>query len=306
MPDAGPIYIETTLYFSHICANSAIIPFPPPGPPTPPTPGGGGGQSNTNNSGSRPLIGFLEFSQNNSGPLISQSATDQTQIFNYTNEDQSTLFNQDFDYNYKTSALIKGSRTYAYQFESGEQTRLQAEGVVIASNTAGNRFNLDRGNIVFNPQKNIVVGTHEGDVYIGSGSSVLVMETGHDVIIYNLHDEARARVSVIAANKKLVLEPGRFLVLTRQNTQDFDSLVAPCHNIGYCHIKKTDLSGSIRTFYGDFSIPAALTMVVPLKRMVSSNDAMDKRAIENIIKTSAMLSIFNPQNSPFQNGAMFR
>jgi hypothetical protein len=320
-PPAGNIYTASTLTFEpHICARSPINPVTPPNPPTPPAPpappngggsngGGSGNGSSTGNSQSQ-LQGFLSFfgspESRRQARALSLTPTDTTQVFNITNLDQSPLFPDDIDYKTEPTALIKGAKTYEHEFAANEQSRLQSEGVLIASNTAHNYFNLDRGNVLFNPSQNIVVGTHEGNVYIGPGSHVLVMETGHDVIIYNLHDDAPERVSIVAANKKLVLEPGRILVLTRQKTNNFESLLTPCHGIGYRNIKQVDLDNSIKAFYGDFSIPSALTIVVPLKKLLSSNDPRDKRTLERIIKTSSMLSTFSPQNSPFRNGAMFR
>ncbi len=317
-PPSGAIYTETTLTFvPNICARSPVNPVtpptPPPGPPTPPNGGGstpGGGGASSTSKGQSQLFGFLSFfaspSLRRQANVISVTPTDLTQVFNYTNLDQSPLFPDDVDYKNESTALIKGAKTYEHEFAAAEQSRLQSEGVLIASNTAHNYFNLDKGNVLFNPRQNIVVGTHEGNVYIGPGSHVLVMETGHDVMIYNLHDDAPERVSIVAANKKLVLEPGRVLVLSRQNTRDFESLNTPCHGIGYRNIKEVDLDKSIKAFYGDFSIPSALTMVVPLKKLLSSNDPRDKRTLERIIKTSSMLATFSPQNSPFRNGAMFR
>jgi hypothetical protein len=195
---------------------------------------------------------------------ITISATT-TQVTNFANIDQMVNPVAEEKDKSLTSDLIEDSKTFRDEFADDEKTRLNQEHVLIGSNTQKNFFNLDKGDVVFNPSKDIVVQTHEGEIHIAAGSNVFVMKNGHDVVIYNLHDGKRNTVSIISAKKKLTLEPGRMLVLSRQNTRDFEKITAGFHGIGYRNIKEVDLDSSIKAFYGDFSIPSALTLVVPLK-----------------------------------------
>ncbi len=316
-PPAGNVYYDTNLTIHpHFCSRSPIIPINPPPPPPPPSP------SPTPATPGRPLglpapttisvataspplageVNVFEMPEQANIPDSSKTATDLTQVLNIANLDQNEDLLQDNRYAKEFCKLIDGSRTHADQFDDSERQRLDHEGVKIASNTQGNYLNLDKGNIVFSPSKDIVVGTHEGDVNIASGSNVLVMETGHDVMIYNLHDQGRGRVSVTSANKKLTIEPGRMLVLSRQNARDFESIVGGCHCIAYRNMQEIDLDGSIKAFLGEFSIPSAFTMVMPLKQMMASNDAKDKATVRKILQTTVMLNNFMPASSPFKNG----
>jgi hypothetical protein len=322
-PPAGNIYEDTRLTFHpQNCTRSPVIPVNPnPPKPKPPIPTPvplpvphhpyfpgvlPSKPSSLLVSASTPsplLFGLIdEFGQRSSPPVISTVPTDQTQVFNITNLDNSELFFVEEQDGQKRCPLIEGSRSTAHQFQEEETGRLTREGIRIASDTQDNYFNLDRGNVVFSPTKPVVVGTHEGQVHIGPGSNVLVMETGHDVMVYNLHDDKKDSVKITSAKKEMVLEPGRMLVLTRQNVKDYDLLASNCHCIAYRNVQRTELDDSIKAFYGDFSIPSAFTIVVPLKQMLSSNDPKDKAAVNKIIKTAAMLTSFAPGGSPFQNG----
>ena len=84
---------------------------------------------------------------------------------------------------------------------------------------ANNHLNIDRGNVLVSPHKDIVVGTHEGNISIASGATAFVMESGHDVVIYDLDQSMPKQISVMVGNHKVVMEPGQMLVLTRQKHQ---------------------------------------------------------------------------------------
>ena len=111
---------------------------------------------------------------------------------------------------------IEGSKTHEITFGSDELSRLALEGVNIAEGTGNNFFNLDRGNVVFAPDKDIVVGTHEANIYIAGGSAVFVMETGHDVAVYSLHQGSKGSVKIVSDKTLIPMDPGRFIVLTTQ------------------------------------------------------------------------------------------
>ncbi|MDR3615253.1 MAG: hypothetical protein P4L53_16970 [Candidatus Obscuribacterales bacterium] len=327
---SGTITVSATLTFiPHYCTRSEVVIINIPKPvivhshpnttgrhlgsglpavaPVPLIAGAGANTAST--PAANPLLGEIAFfgqqqeqQQQQQFPLDSKTPTDTTQVTNFANIDQMVNPVAEEKDKSLTSDLIEGSKTFRDEFADDEKARLNQEHVLIGSNTQKNFFNLDKGNVVFNPSKDIVVQTHEGEIYIAAGSNVFVMENGHDVVIYNLHDGKRNAVSIISAKKKMTLEPGRMLVLSRQDTRDFEKITAGFHGIGYRNIKEVDLDSSIKAFYGDFSIPSALTLVVPLKKMFASSEPADRAAVDRILKTSVILSNFIPSNSPFNGG----
>ncbi len=85
--------------------------------------------------------------------------------------------------------MIAGSKTYSNSFDQNgaETARLTKEGVAFA------------------PNQNIVVGTHEGHVHMPKGVVVLIMETGADVAIANLHQNNAKDLKIVSDGKLVSL-----------------------------------------------------------------------------------------------------
>jgi fibronectin-binding autotransporter adhesin len=233
--------------------------------------------------------------------VISLTPTDITEIFNYSNLDQSPVTAQKY---FQTGAdnLINASKSYVHLFDASEISRLQNEGVRISENTSGKIFNLGMGNIIFAPQKDIVVNTKEGQVFIAGGAAALVMETGNDVMVYDLHQGSAKQVRLLVGTKGVEMSPGQFVALTRKDVSEFGKLDARFHVIGYRSPKVHDIENGVKAFVGDFSIPSAMTTVLPLKKMFTSSDKHDRDIINKIMQTSVMLGGLLANAPPFQNG----
>ena len=320
-PAAGIIKIDPNLtILNRFITNGTIPPNPQPIPIPIPNPGSGSNSSvgpgattvaNLNaevGTQISPLQGFVAFNQSSANAFLpSTTATDITQIFNYSNLDQTAppqlLGIGDGE---EEGAMIDGARTFAGTFESQEMARLSKEGIKLANNSGNNYLNLDKGNVFFHPDKSIVVGTHEGEVYIAANACVFVMESGNDVAVYDLHQSRPGQVTVISGKKKLTLEPGRMLVLTRQNTRDFEEVKGDFRRIGYRRSSELDIDQSVKAFAADFSIPSAVNMIRPIKTMLKSDQAQEQTAISRILKSSVILSDLTDAAGPFSNGDLGR
>lgn len=165
-----------------------------------------------------------------------------------------------------------------------------------ARQTAGHYYNLDQGNIVFAPTSNLVVGTHEGNVYIAGGSIAFIMETGHDVAIYNLHDSTSGGMQVVV-NKKMMRVPlGSQLVLTRAEKPDFDK-INPGKGIAYRPPRTVEFGDGITGFISDFSLLSAMATVAPLRTMLK--DPQTRREACKVLKNAAILASLSIGRSPF-------
>lgn len=200
----------------------------------------------------------------------------------------------------KAFSFVAGARTFASTFEAKEANRLANQGVKITGNPGGNFFHLEKGNLLFSPDNDIVVGTRDGDVYIGAGASVLVMDSGHEVAIavYDLYQDSPDKVSVYCGEKELVLDRGRVLLLTRQITDNFDELQGTCSNIDYGKAIPVSIDDSVKGFMANFSILSAVKSVGPLKSMLDSDDKRDQLAIANILKGSVVVGDLNNNGGP--------
>ncbi len=174
-------------------------------------------------------------------------------------------------------------------FNANEVTALNQQGVVVGPATKDNYLDLIRGYVLFMPKGNINVQTREGNVAIPKGAVAWVMETGHDVAIYDLHDNlATGYIKVNVNNKVLTLSPGTQLLLTRNNEEDFESL-NPGYEIGYLNVQKRDMGDGIYAYVCRFPIASAISNVRIIHDLLASNDPAEKTTAMAMIKNAAIL-----------------
>lgn len=191
--------------------------------------------------------------------------------------------------------FVKGMAAYAYNFGNNEKEWLANGGVLIGSNSTNNFLDLENGNILLSPVQNIVVSTREGSLYISAGASVFIIESGNDVVIYDLLQTKPNQVFFIVNQHKLMIEPGHMLVITKQNTDEFDQLAANCHCVTYRNAKSLNLhDNTVTAFVANFSIASALVTIEPLKQLTISNHKQDQTAFDRLVKSAVILGNIRP------------
>lgn len=191
--------------------------------------------------------------------------------------------------------FIPGIAIYASNFGGDEANRLAQDGVYIGENSFGNYLDLKGGNILLNPKGDMVVGTRVGKIVIDAGAIVFLVDSGQDVVIYDLMQTKPKQVCTIINKRKTFIEPGRMLVLTNQEMKDFEKLEIDCHRVSYRNAQPlvvADKSGTTKVFAADFSIAAAMTAIQPLKRLTMSRNREDKLAVERMLKAAVVLGDF--------------
>ncbi len=195
--------------------------------------------------------------------------------------------------------VMPGIAIYAHTFGGDEANRLAKDGVLIGGNSVGNYIDLQSGNILLTPEENIVVGTYKGKVSIAAGANVFISASDNDVVIYDLLQTKPNQVSITINKHKLVMEPGRMLVVTAQDINDFEKLDMNCHCVAYRNATSFDInSKAVKVFMADFSIASALTTVQPLQRLTVSNHPEDKLAVEKLVKAAVVLGEFATSTAP--------
>lgn len=183
----------------------------------------------------------------------------------------------------------EGAAVNGGEFSQNSLKQLASLGVSIGDGSGGNFFNLDKGKIVFMPTTNITVGTHEGNVSISAGSVCYIIETGHDVAVYDVHDNLGG-VKVQSGQRTLILHPGEQLILTRQKQADFKS-VNPSKDIAYRDMVKYDFGSGIYGYFGQFSPTSAFGTVNTLKSLFQSPNPADRKMANRLMKTAASLQV---------------
>ena len=162
--------------------------------------------------------------------------------------------------------FIPGTTIDGYSFGGDEANRLAKNNVFIGSDSKNNYLDLASGNVLLHPDKDMVVGTGTGKLHIGAGAVVFIIDSGNDLVVYNLKQTKVKQVAIITGKYKLFIEPGRLLVLTSKNSKNFELLTVNCHSISYQNAKKLDLpDAALNIFTADFSIASAFDTIQPLK-----------------------------------------
>jgi len=196
-------------------------------------------------------------------------------------------------------AFIPGTKVYGSSFAGANLNKLIKDGLVIASNTGNNYLNIDRGNVLLSPDKDIIVGTHEGNVYVSRGAIIFLMESGHDVVIYDFSQNNSKQVSIIINKHKVFLEPGMMAVLTRQNVKQFEDIDADCHYVSYRNARLLNLAEKeIKVFMAKFSTSSAVLNVEPLQELLASSAKEDKIVLNQIAKSAVIMGGFSTEFEP--------
>ena len=282
---AGLIIVSPSVSISNSFETNGFIPPPPPGPPTPVNPSTGGrgflipqfGQESTNN----------EF-------VLSKTDTDFTPIYGYVSVNEEDERRSKKKGKHKNIISIPGAKSYGHVFDGTEISKLTSDGMKLNNAGSSNRLDIDKGNVLLSPDKEIVVGTHEGNVHILPGAIAFVMESGNDVVIYNLRQSAANQVTVGVGEDTLVLHPGSMMVLTRQHVNDFEDIDAECHMISYRGAYQLTLrQKEIKAFVAEFSIASAILAIQPLSKSIDSSNKTDAAMLAKIVKGAVILSDFS-------------
>ena len=178
----------------------------------------------------------------------------------------------------------------ASEFNANELTALSRAGVVFGSQSNNNFFDLQKGFVLFMPNKDIQVQTREGLVMIPKGAAAWVMETGNDVAIYDLHDTIHTGSVKVTVNKKeFTLAPGKELLLTRNQSAKFAEL-NPGNELGYRNVTSSNLGSGIKAYICDFSIAHGITNVPVINNLLLSHDSAHNKAARQMLRNAAILA----------------
>src|SRR5579875_708730 len=148
---------------------------------------------------------------------------------------------------------------------------------------------LERGNVLFVPDKDMVITAPEATIKLTAGSIVFVLQAGNRLAVYDLHHGTRGGIRVTSGGRSLPLLPGRQLVVARGAASEFAS-VNPARRIAYRNPQETSLPGGVKAFVAEFSIPSAMMAVGPLQALLKSSAQSDRKALGHLLKDSAIFA----------------
>lgn len=181
---------------------------------------------------------------------------------------------------------VEGITLCAQSYGGDEALRLSRDGVYIGNNSVGNCINLEQGNILLIPDRTMVIDTNLGKISIAPQAQLFLSKTENELVIYDLLQTKPGQITVTVNHKKIVLTPASMLVLTGEQSQDFEHLKINCHAVAYSNAKEMPFNGSqIKAFMANFSVVSAMTSIGPLVRLTQSNNRQDKLALDRLAKS---------------------
>ena len=198
---------------------------------------------------------------------------------------------------------IRGTTISAFIFGADEINRLAKDHVSVASDSGNNCLNLQNGNILLTPDRDILVATSESKIYIGSGATVFIMKSDDNVVVYDLLQTRPKQVSVLVNRQKLLMEPGLMFALTRQNVQSFENMQPDCHTVAYRQAEAVNLYGNIKVFTANFSITSAMANIQPLRRLAASPYKRDQLTMARLWKSAQIGGDLANPAQIFQNAS---
>lgn len=283
---AGAVYVDVNSISGTVHANGSTVfivtagshPAPANKPSTPAGSAAGSG-----------LLSSLPSGIDSNGVSGTIIATDATPSSHSTGSGRRQLAGHSLHDALASQGEQKGLADGAW-FDRSNLAGMVASGIDIYGEPTGHVFTLNRGNVVFAPTRNIVVSAKEGNVHISAGSIVLVMETGADTAVLNLHDTRAGAVTIVAGRKLLTVPMGNQVVLTRRQNADFDK-VNPGTRIGYRNILENDIGDGLKAYSAEFSIASALASIKPLREILTADNLQERAAGRQLVKNAASLAL---------------
>ncbi len=146
------------------------------------------------------------------------------------------------------------------------------------------------GALLAAPRHDTVYKTEFGDVSVQAKALALIMAYGHGLAVYNLHDQRAGAISVTVDGKKIVLNPGRCVVIAPATASGFEQ-INPAQLICYGHVAQQKLGFGKQAFIADFSLPSVINAVPALRKIISEEKAELRKISQSFLKTSAILML---------------
>ena len=187
-----------------------------------------------------------------------------------------------------SNGQIPAAVTSDIEFGIKNDTRQAALPVATSGRTAqsGSReLTMNKGSVLLAPKVDTCLNTAYGKVDIKAGALVLVLTTSSGMAVYDLDDQHGASVTISANEQKIQLSPGMSAMITSRFAKTFEE-VDPAQLFAYRNMSSVEF-GNHKAFTGEFSVPATLQSVIPLKQLLSSNNANARRLAAHLLKTTA-------------------
>lgn len=179
-------------------------------------------------------------------------------------------------------------------------SRVTAFGSDLLPGGADADFQLKQGELLFAPaDKTITITIPQGRLKVGSGAKVLVEVSDSGTIVRTLHDRKLADVVFCNGQSIIPVNIGHQLSITTGNPDDLNSSRAN-RSIATRKTTSHKLPSGITVCASEFSLVSAISNNHILKTLSHSQHKADKKHMEQIIKSTCIVSFLTVKHGPFQ------
>ena|GEM_PF-961989 len=157
---------------------------------------------------------------------------------------------------------------------------------------------LKNGNILFVPNVDTTVLTPHGKVKLAANSVALIMQSDNGLAVFDIDDHSKNAVVVESNDKKFSLSPGRHVVVSSHNSEEFSD-VNPIELMQYRGLNRTNMSNGWKAYTSEFSIPSACYAVKPLHQLTASKHGTTAKIRNHMMKTSAVIMTLSPDRGDY-------
>ncbi len=202
-----------------------------------------------------------------------------------------------------SSSPILTATEFGTKFKKGWKSETELEsgaipGILETGFTSASSFNLQRGSILAAPEKDRCIETQFGSVKVGAGSIALVLAFSDGIAVYNLHDQNSNSVSVTAGGKRIKVLPGESAVIAKDSIGSLAE-INPADAISHRYVSSQSLENGLKAFSSQYSIPSAMSAILPLRELMQSNQPHARRTAKQLLKTTAVLMHLQSGGSQF-------
>lgn len=158
---------------------------------------------------------------------------------------------------------------------------------------------MDSGSTLFVAAKDMTVVSPKGKVKLAAGAVALVVADADHLSVYDVNDNHKRSVEVEVGGRSIPLSPGRHVTVTHNKVAQFADINA-VETMMHRHVGSHELGNGHKAFTTEFSLPAAIEVLKPLKAMLKSNNADAQKVAQKVYKTSAVVLHMSQGGASFE------
>lgn len=185
------------------------------------------------------------------------------------------------------SGMIPATMAGDEWFET-EADGFGASDLSVVENGSTRKMSLKKGSVLLAPVVNSSTETPFGKIDVDAGALVLIMPFENGVAVFNVDDTHKNAVRVTVGGKQIALAPGSQACVTNRSVKRFEE-INPAQLFGYGQLNEVQLDRELKAFTSEFSVVQAVKTVLPLKKLVVSQNPKAKKLVRHLLKTSAIL-----------------